>query len=277
MRTLLAAAIASAAFGAAASAASEAPEELRVPLQARPGGAGGEVVFRRRPGALTAFVEVSIRGAPRFWDRRYEVVLRPGTCARPGLGRGYNLAGAILERLGGAPAFDELGRTTWAVEAFDSEWHRRGLRQPWSACGEHFGEGPLATFAAPAPARQARRRRAAAKLLVTAVDGARTVGTFSLAPLVGGARTDVRVDYPGRGSGPTVGRLRPGTCRTLLAAREFPFRHLPGDPESSANPRSRLVVPVAFRRFARERFVVEFGDRWFGDSAVECVQLSPAR
>jgi hypothetical protein len=223
--------------------------------------------------------EIALRGFSGWLPNRYELVLRPGTCTKPGTGRGFNIT-----TWGPFPnnehPVEQLQGTTWAVEVYDVKWNDLRLSSPRTGCGEHDGGALLQTNAASAARIANAARTEKDGRIVVRVRLARDDGTVILRSLRQGTRTKIEVEYSAiGGSSDVVGRVRPGTCTRLLAARDIPVR-LWGDKDSDYQYGS-MVLPIAFNRFRHEQFVAELGGSsrgtWYGDGVYVCIQLSPAR
>jgi hypothetical protein len=201
-----------------------------------------------------------------------ELVLRPGTCARPAAGRGY-----VITTEGPNPAaftVDQLQRATWAVDLYDTEWTAHKRPGPVVACGEYAGLAPLATERTPIPASPVTARtEKPGSIVVRTKDG-----TVTLRSISGGKATRVFAEYSSAGgSTDMIGRVRPGTCSRLLPVADVPLR-LPGNEVDDGEDQGGTIdLPVPLSSFDRRPYVFELGaGSWFyGDHANVCIPLSP--
>lgn len=164
------------------------------------------------------------------------VVIRPGTCARPGLGRSVNADDGEMSWSYGA-----LGGATFSVESVGAD----GL-PVW--CAQHHGLGDLQTDAAGYPPDAVAKR--GARRLVARDGPTRVIATPT------GRRTVVRVVTPPEGSQDEPVQLRRGTCRHVVRGRDLPLPSLPGDNEADTVQTS-ATIRVPFARFRATSWALE--------------------
>ena len=186
------------------------------------------------------------------------VVLRAGTCARPGPGVGYHLppGGHINYR------YDTLSRSTFALETYAAA----GAIRPRN-CVEHRGRTDLRVTTA-RPEVFARSRTASGNVIVARAPGLEVI----LSSARGGNATRFKVLSDTGASGGEFGHLRRGTCERRPTSLEIPLRVIhPG----IGIPKLERPVEVAlpFTSFGQGRYVVEVHYANGGSRVTKCAQV----
>jgi len=203
-----------------------------------------------------------------------ELVLRAGTCRHPAPGRGYNITTEGPNP--GSFQVDQLQKSTWSVDAYDTDWVDHHRSSPRVACGDYLGLAPLATSTRTVKPTPVTRRTQKAGTIVVHVRG----GSITLVSRHGGARTELDALYfPAGGSTDMLGRIRRGTCAQLTATPDLPVR-MPGDEVDTGGPQGgSTVLPIPFSTFNSQHYVFELGagPDFYGDYINVCIPLWPTQ
>jgi hypothetical protein len=187
------------------------------------------------------------------WDAP-SVLVRGGTCKRPGRGRSIHVHGSGEADV----AFGVLRKSTFAIETIGPD--TLPLR-----CAEHRAGADLATDVSPGrQVGKARRTR-------TAISFRGDQIRFRLMSADRGAHTQITVTDLGGASPDTLLHLRRGTCHHVEPGRELPLT-IPGDSEADRIQITE-TIGVRFDDFLRRPWVLEV-DLDFGFIGTRpCVEL----